>query len=105
MKGHESKMPRMEDILNLPVQDPPCAEFSAAHINWKKNALLASALSPGGRDLKGASANQGLMAIWNILYTGVLMVPKTTEIANLVLGTVQIINLHQGRVAGQGGVT
>ncbi|RVX19480.1 hypothetical protein CK203_005373 [Vitis vinifera] len=29
-------MPRMEDILNLPVQDPPCAEFSAAHINWKK---------------------------------------------------------------------
>lgn len=24
----------MEDILNLPVQDPPCAEFSAAHINW-----------------------------------------------------------------------
>ncbi|XP_057731340.1 uncharacterized protein LOC130946573 isoform X1 [Arachis stenosperma] len=29
-------MPRMEDILNLPVQDPPCAEFSAAHINWVK---------------------------------------------------------------------
>ncbi|KAF8407021.1 hypothetical protein HHK36_006143 [Tetracentron sinense] len=29
-------MPRMEDILNLPVQDPPCAEFSAAHLNWVK---------------------------------------------------------------------
>ncbi|KAE9459178.1 hypothetical protein C3L33_08916, partial [Rhododendron williamsianum] len=27
-------MPRMEDILNLPVQDPPSAEFSAAHLNW-----------------------------------------------------------------------
>lgn len=26
----------MEDILNLPVQDPPCAEFSAAHIKWVK---------------------------------------------------------------------
>ncbi|XP_026404645.1 uncharacterized protein LOC113299774 isoform X2 [Papaver somniferum] len=26
----------MEDILNLPVQDPPCAEFSAALINWVK---------------------------------------------------------------------
>ncbi|XWS73043.1 hypothetical protein CRYUN_Cryun02cG0091900 [Craigia yunnanensis] len=36
MKGHESKMPRMEDILNLPVQDPPCTEFSAAHITWVK---------------------------------------------------------------------
>ncbi|KAA3476811.1 Arrestin-C [Gossypium australe] len=36
MKGHESKMARMEDILNLPVQDPPCAEFSAAHITWVK---------------------------------------------------------------------
>ncbi|KAH7845854.1 hypothetical protein Vadar_006700 [Vaccinium darrowii] len=34
MKGHEAKMPRMEDILNLPVQDPPSAEFSAAHLNW-----------------------------------------------------------------------
>ncbi|XP_028779360.1 uncharacterized protein LOC114735774 [Neltuma alba] len=29
-------MPRMEDILNLPVQDPPCPEFSAAHIKWVK---------------------------------------------------------------------
>ena len=29
-------MPRMEDILNLPVQDPPSAEFSADHINWVK---------------------------------------------------------------------
>ncbi|KAF7830218.1 uncharacterized protein G2W53_012551 [Senna tora] len=29
-------MPRMEDILNLPVQDPPCPEFSAAHIKWIK---------------------------------------------------------------------
>ncbi|KAG9459315.1 hypothetical protein H6P81_003823 [Aristolochia fimbriata] len=36
MKGHDAKMPRMEDILNLPVQDPPCAEFSAVHINWAK---------------------------------------------------------------------
>ncbi|KAL9176917.1 hypothetical protein ABFS82_01G025500 [Erythranthe guttata] len=36
MKGHESKMARMEDILNLPVQDPPYTEFSAAHINWVK---------------------------------------------------------------------
>lgn len=36
MKGHEAKMPRMEDILNLPVQDPSCAEFSAAHLNWVK---------------------------------------------------------------------
>ncbi|KAJ4846204.1 hypothetical protein Tsubulata_034731 [Turnera subulata] len=36
MKGHEAKMPRMEDILNLPVQDPPGAEFSAAHIKWVK---------------------------------------------------------------------
>ncbi|XP_059641485.1 uncharacterized protein LOC132283540 [Cornus florida] len=36
MKGHEAKMPRMEDILNLPVQDPPCLEFSAAHLNWVK---------------------------------------------------------------------
>lgn len=36
MKGHEPKMPRMEDILSLPVQDPPCAEFSAAHIKWVK---------------------------------------------------------------------
>lgn len=29
-------MARMEDILNLPVQDPPYSEFSAAHINWFK---------------------------------------------------------------------
>ncbi|GMN39761.1 hypothetical protein TIFTF001_008983 [Ficus carica] len=29
-------MPRMEDILNLPVQDPPCVEFSADHIKWVK---------------------------------------------------------------------
>ncbi|KAL6980139.1 hypothetical protein U1Q18_021788 [Sarracenia purpurea var. burkii] len=36
MKGHEAKIPRMEDILNLPVQDPPIAEFSAAHLNWVK---------------------------------------------------------------------
>lgn len=36
MKGHEHKMARMEDILNLPVQDPPFAEFSAAHIKWVK---------------------------------------------------------------------
>ncbi|KAL6216910.1 hypothetical protein ACLB2K_010128 [Fragaria x ananassa] len=36
MKGHDHKMARMEDILNLPVQDPPCAEFSAAHIKWVK---------------------------------------------------------------------
>ncbi|KAF9681162.1 hypothetical protein SADUNF_Sadunf06G0196900 [Salix dunnii] len=36
MKGHEPKVPRMEDILSLPVQDPPCAEFSAAHIKWVK---------------------------------------------------------------------
>ena len=25
----------MEDILNLPVQDPPCSEFSAVNLNWK----------------------------------------------------------------------
>ncbi|XP_065849062.1 uncharacterized protein [Euphorbia lathyris] len=30
------QMPRMDDILNLPVQDPPCAELSAAHIKWVK---------------------------------------------------------------------
>ncbi|PON65595.1 Zinc finger, SWIM-type [Parasponia andersonii] len=36
MKGQEHKMPRMEDILNLPVQDPPAAEFSAADIKWVK---------------------------------------------------------------------
>lgn len=36
MKDHEAKMPRMEDILSLPVQDPPYAEFSAAHLNWVK---------------------------------------------------------------------
>ncbi|XP_051151110.1 uncharacterized protein LOC127265380 [Andrographis paniculata] len=36
MKGHEPKVARMEDILNLPVQDPPYAEFSAVHINWVK---------------------------------------------------------------------
>lgn len=30
------QMPRMEDILNLPVQDPPSMEFSAAHLNWAK---------------------------------------------------------------------
>ncbi|XP_057960007.1 uncharacterized protein LOC131152257 isoform X2 [Malania oleifera] len=29
-------MPRMENILNLPLQDPPCAEFSAAQIKWVK---------------------------------------------------------------------
>ncbi|XP_022153569.1 uncharacterized protein LOC111020586 isoform X2 [Momordica charantia] len=29
-------MPRTEDILNLPVQDPPCLVFSAAHIKWEK---------------------------------------------------------------------
>lgn len=27
-------MPRIEDILNLTVQDPPSAEFSFAQINW-----------------------------------------------------------------------
>lgn len=35
-KINEAKMPRMEDILNLPVQDPPSAEFSAAQLNWVK---------------------------------------------------------------------
>ena len=30
------QLPRMEDILSLPVQDPPCAEFSAAQLNWVK---------------------------------------------------------------------
>lgn len=103
MKGHESKMARMEDILNLPVQDPPCAEFSAAHITW--NVLLASALSQGGRDLKEVLANQGLMDILSILYTGVLMVLKTTVIVNLVLGMVQTSNPPQGREAGQGDAT
>ncbi|KAL3650852.1 hypothetical protein CASFOL_007255 [Castilleja foliolosa] len=34
MKGHESKVARMEDILSLPVQDPPYAEFSALHLKW-----------------------------------------------------------------------
>lgn len=29
-------MARMEDILNLPVQDPPFAEFTSAHIKWVK---------------------------------------------------------------------
>ncbi|KAM1200734.1 hypothetical protein ACFX2I_016974 [Malus domestica] len=36
MKGHEHKLARMEDILNLPVRDPRHAEFSAAHIKWVK---------------------------------------------------------------------
>lgn len=36
MKGNEAKVARMEDILSLPVQDPPYSEFSAAHINWVK---------------------------------------------------------------------
>ncbi|KAJ8751867.1 hypothetical protein K2173_026068 [Erythroxylum novogranatense] len=36
MKGHDPKMPRMEDILNLSVQDPPFAEFSASQIKWVK---------------------------------------------------------------------
>ncbi|XP_031372668.1 uncharacterized protein LOC116187844 isoform X1 [Punica granatum] len=36
MKGHEAKMARMEEILNLPVQEPPSAEFSAADIKWVK---------------------------------------------------------------------
>lgn len=31
-----SQMARMQDILNLPLQDPPCAEFSAADLNWVK---------------------------------------------------------------------
>lgn len=35
-EANATKMPRMEDILNLPVQDPICPEFSAAHINWVK---------------------------------------------------------------------
>lgn len=30
------QMPRMEDILNLPVQDLPYPEFSAVHIKWVK---------------------------------------------------------------------
>jgi len=30
------QIPRMEDILNLPVQDPPCSEFSAVNLNWIK---------------------------------------------------------------------
>ncbi|XP_045804799.1 uncharacterized protein LOC123898001 isoform X2 [Trifolium pratense] len=29
-------MPRMEEILNLPVQELPCSEFSAENINWIK---------------------------------------------------------------------
>lgn len=29
-------MPRTEDILKLLVQDPPCLEFSSAHIKWEK---------------------------------------------------------------------
>lgn len=36
IKVNEAKIPRMEDILNLPVQDPPSTEFSAAHLNWVK---------------------------------------------------------------------
>lgn len=36
MKGREAKAARMEDILNLPVQDPPCAEFSASQLKWVK---------------------------------------------------------------------
>ncbi|XP_068482225.1 uncharacterized protein [Phaseolus vulgaris] len=34
--ANATKMPRMEDILNLPVQDPLCTELSAAYINWVK---------------------------------------------------------------------
>lgn len=29
-------MARMEDMLSVPVQDPPYAEFSAIHLNWVK---------------------------------------------------------------------
>ncbi|GAU49515.1 hypothetical protein TSUD_306690 [Trifolium subterraneum] len=29
-------MPRMKEILNLPVQELPCSEFSAENINWVK---------------------------------------------------------------------
>ncbi|KAI6680081.1 hypothetical protein NL676_033962 [Syzygium grande] len=36
MKGREAKAARMEDILNHPVQDPPCAEFSASQLKWVK---------------------------------------------------------------------
>ncbi|KAL3746688.1 hypothetical protein ACJRO7_015616 [Eucalyptus globulus] len=36
MKGREAKAARMEDILNLPVQDPPRAEFSASQLKWVK---------------------------------------------------------------------
>ncbi|KAI3771225.1 hypothetical protein L6452_02384 [Arctium lappa] len=36
MKRHKAKMPRMEDILNLPVQDPSGSELSAAHLDWAK---------------------------------------------------------------------
>eukprot|EP01018_Ginkgo_biloba_P040190 Gb_37568 [translate_table: standard] len=35
-KVNEPKMPRMEDILNLPVQDPASAEFSASQLTWVK---------------------------------------------------------------------
>uniref|UniRef100_A0A5B7BVK5 Uncharacterized protein n=1 Tax=Davidia involucrata TaxID=16924 RepID=A0A5B7BVK5_DAVIN len=133
-------MPRMEDILNLPVQDPPCAEFSAAHLNWVK----VEGGRQGGDDIalipfsrvddfvKGESTNAECPASFRIesrrkrpegsiskprvdgyleytLYvlacTGVLMVPKITGIVNLVLGTAQTLNLHQGREAGQVDVT
>ncbi|XP_047342558.1 uncharacterized protein LOC124946046 [Impatiens glandulifera] len=36
MKGPEAKVARMEDILNLPVQDPTSEEFSAADLDWVK---------------------------------------------------------------------
>lgn len=36
MKGREAKAARMEDILNLPVQDPPRTEFSASQLEWVK---------------------------------------------------------------------
>lgn len=36
MKRGESKIRRIEDILNLPVQDPSCSEFSAVNLNWIK---------------------------------------------------------------------
>lgn len=70
-----------------------------------QNAPRASGLSQEGKDLKGVSANQGLMVILNIHYIGVPMVQKTTGTVSLVLGIVQTLNLPRAREAGRGDVT
>uniref|UniRef100_A0A6N2L3R5 Uncharacterized protein n=1 Tax=Salix viminalis TaxID=40686 RepID=A0A6N2L3R5_SALVM len=70
-----------------------------------QNVQLAFELSLEGRDLKGASANQGSIAILNIHYIGAHMVLKITEIVSPLWGMALTPNLRLGREAGLGGVT